>query len=104
MEQPSLGYLILKTTGILIVLIGLMVGVVFFLRKYLPGIVRAHGGGNRIKVIERRILSPKHSIVLVEVDGIRFIVGLSPQNIVFLERASLDSNIFQDEEDTEVRS
>lgn len=104
MEYPSFGYLILKTAGVLIFLILCMVLLVFFMRKYFPKFIGRYGSGNHIKIIERCVLSPKHSIVLVEIDGVRFVVGIGPQNIVFMEGTLLQPTILQDAEEIEAKS
>lgn len=100
MEQPSFGYLILKTAGVLGLLIGLMVLLAFLLRKHSPRLFRQYASDRQIKIIERCPLSPKHTLVLVEVDGVRLLVGIGPQNIVIKEKPSA-KEIFTSE-DTEV--
>ncbi|MEJ5300792.1 MAG: flagellar biosynthetic protein FliO [Thermodesulforhabdaceae bacterium] len=91
MEQPSFGYLLLKTAGVLVLIIALMFFLVFLLRRYSPTLLRKYSSERQIKVIERCSLSPKHSLVLVEIDGIQFLVGIGPQNIVINEKSSSTS-------------
>lgn len=102
MEQPSFGYLFLKTAGVLIFLIVFMLIIVFFLKKYFPRF--QYGRESHIRIIERRLITSKHSIVLVEIDGVRFIVGIGPQNIVFLDKNPVQYSVFQSENDAEVKS
>lgn len=100
MEQPSFGYLLLKTVGVLGLLIALMVLMAFLFRKHSQKLLSRYASNRQIKIIERCSLSPKHTLVLVEVDGVKLLVGIGPQNIVIKEKPSAEK--FLASEDTEV--
>lgn len=104
MEQPSFGYLFLKTAGVLICLIVFMVIVVFFLKRYFPRFVGQYGRESHIRIVERRLITSRHSIVLMEIDGVRLIVGIGPQNIVFFDKNPVQYGMSQSENDAEVKS
>jgi flagellar biosynthetic protein FliO len=103
-ENTSFGYLLLKTAGVLGFIILLMLGTLFFVKKYFPRLIPRYGGTGRIKVIEKYMLSPKHSLVLVEIDGLKFVVGIGPQNITLKEGwSSLEMKISESDEDNKVK-
>ncbi len=84
METPSFGYLLVKTVIILLVFLGIMGGMAFLLRKYQGRLLRGYLRGRSLHVVERCALSPRHSLVVVEVGGVRLLVGVSPQGISLL--------------------
>jgi flagellar biosynthetic protein FliO len=102
-EQTSFGLLLLKTAGVLGLIILLMLGTLFVVKKYFPKLIPRYGTTGHIKVIEKYMLSPKHSLVLVEIDGSKYIVGIGPQNIA-LEKGltSLKDDTPKSNQDDEV--
>lgn len=68
----------------LVVVLGIGIGVLFSLRRYLPV---SHGGGvggRRIQLIETRRLTPRTALFLVTVDGERLLLAQSGDNIQHL--------------------
>jgi len=78
-------------------LIGTMVVIVltyYGSRWYVKRIARGQGsltGGNHIKVVERLVVSKSGSIIIIDVQGIQYMVGVNDQNINIL--AQLDDPI-----------
>jgi flagellar protein FliO/FliZ len=78
----------LKMLFALAIVLGLMVGSVYFFRRYLP---RSSGGLNDhslINIMASRYLGPKSSIMLVEILGKVIVIGISPNQMSHLETIS----------------
>jgi len=88
-ETISLTTAIFKTLGSLIIVVGLMLLLLFWIRKM--GLVRT---GSRdeglITVLDSRMLAPKKQVSVLEVAGTYLVVGLAEQQITLL--ATLDPN------------
>lgn len=88
-ETISLTAAIFKTLGSLIIVLGLMFLLLFWIRK--AGLAR--GGAGReslITVLDSRMLAPKKQVCLLEVAGSYLLIGLSEQQITML--ATLEAN------------
>ena len=68
--------------GSFLVVIGLLVALLYGLR-WLQRKQLASAAG-RLRVAESLYLGPRHRIVLVEVDGQAYVVGLSPQQFTLI--------------------
>jgi len=88
-ETLSLTTTIFKTLGSLILVVGLMLLLLFWIRKM--GLVRV---GSRqedlITVLDSQMLAPKKQVSVLEVAGAYLVVGLTEQKITLL--ATLDAN------------
>ena len=88
-ETLSLTTAIFKTIGSLIIVVGLMLLLLSWIRKM--GLVR---GGSRpeglIAVLDSQMLAPKKQVSVLEVAGTYLVVGLTEQKITLL--ATLDAN------------
>jgi len=88
-ETLSLTTTIFKTLGSLTIVIGLMLLLLFWIRKM--GLVRV---GSRqeglISVLDSQMLAPKKQVSVLEVAGAYLVVGLTEQKITLL--ATLDAN------------
>jgi flagellar protein FliO/FliZ len=82
-ETISLTTAIFKTLGSLIIVVGLMLLLLFWIRKM--GLVRT---GSReeglITVLDSRMLAPKKQVSVLEVAGTYLVVGLAEQQITLL--------------------
>lgn len=82
MEMVTLG---IKTMGMLLIVLALLVVVLRILRRI--AYARADGkNGSLLKVIASLNLSQKDRIAVVDVYGEKIVVGISPGNISFLTR------------------
>ena len=88
-ETLSLTTTIFKTIGSLIIVVGLMLLLLFWIRKM--GLIRV---GSRqeglITVLDSQMLAPKKQVSVLEVAGAYLVVGLTDQQITLL--ATLDPN------------
>jgi flagellar biosynthetic protein FliO len=82
-------WVLVKTLFSLVAVLGLMIGVVFLLKKFVYGSGAPSSAQVEIKVIGSRSLSPKKSISVVRVMGKVLVVGLSEQGMSLL--TELDS-------------
>lgn len=88
-ETLSLTTAIFKTIGALIIVIGLMLLILSWIKK--TGMVR--GGASRdglIAILDSRMLAPKKQVSVLEVAGTYLVVGISEQQITLL--ATLEAN------------
>ncbi len=88
-ETLSLTTTIFKTLGSLIIVVGIMLLLLFWIRKM--GLVRV---GSRqeglISVLDSQMLAPKKQVSVLEVAGTYLVIGLTEQKITLL--ATLDAN------------
>jgi flagellar protein FliO/FliZ len=68
----------------LAVVLGLMVGAVYLMRRFLNQPSSGHRGGSLIQVVSTRYLGPKSSILLVDVLGKGIVLGLSNGQMTLL--------------------
>jgi len=88
-ETLSLTTTIFKTLGSLIIVVGLMLILLFWIRK-MGFTGTSSGQTNLITVIDSQMLAPKKQVSVLEVAGTYMVVGLSEQQITLL--ATLDTN------------
>lgn len=78
---------LLRTLGALGVVLGLLAGALWVIRRYdikLPGRVAA-GGGRRIELIERLPLDARRSVALIRRDGREHLILVGPEGAVLVE-------------------
>lgn len=75
---PSLLSAGLRAGGMILALIALAIGWIVWQR-------RSRGGERRMKIEDRLVISRAASVVLMEVDGQRLLVGVSPEGIRLLQ-------------------
>lgn len=88
-ETISLTMAIFKTLGSLVLVVGLMLLLLFWIRKM--GLAR--GGSSQeglITVLDSQMLAPKKQVSVLEVAGSYLVIGLTEQQITLL--ATLDAN------------
>ncbi len=82
-ESGSLLASIGKTVAALAVVVGLMLMLLFWLRKM--GLGKLTGRpGSLISILETRLIAPKKYVTVLQVAGERFVVGITDQQINFL--------------------
>ena len=77
----------LKTMAMLFLVLGLLVLVLYFMKRFLF-LRRGAKGDLFIKVLSSLHLSPKERIEVIEVSGEKIVLGVTPGNISFLTKLS----------------
>ena len=77
----------LKTTAMLFLVLGLLVLVLYIMKRFLF-LRRGPRGDMLIKVLSSLHLSPKERIEVIEVLGEKIVVGITPGNISLLTKLS----------------
>lgn len=96
---------VLRMLGALGVVLGLLAGALWFVRRYnirLPGAVARGGAGGRVALVERVGLDARRSVALVRRDGREHLILLSPEGNMLIESAILRDEI--DEAAAEARA
>lgn len=77
-------YEFLKMLGILGVMVAILLGFSWYMRRYTGARYEKANDESLIKIIDRRPLSQKSVVYLLEVEGKSLVVGESPQGLVKL--------------------
>jgi flagellar biogenesis protein FliO len=88
-------YSLLRTFGALAVVLGMLAGALWIVRRHdirLPGRV-AGGATRRLEVVERVSLDSRRSVALLRRDGREHLVLLSPEGNIMLETAIIRDDI-----------
>ena len=75
----------LKTVATLFLVLGLLVLVLYFMKRFLL-LKRGAKGDLLIKVLSSLHLSPKQRIEVIEISGEKIVLGVTPGNISFLTK------------------
>ncbi len=86
--RPNLFQSGIRMMTALIVVIGIMLLVAYGARRFLARKGTLPGKEAMIRILATRYLGSKNSLSVVDVDGERFVIGLSPQGISFLTALS----------------
>jgi len=75
----------LKTLAMLFIVLGLLILVLYLIKRFL--LLRRGAKGDRlIKVLSSLHLSPKERIEVIEISGEKIVLGITPGNISFLTK------------------
>jgi flagellar protein FliO/FliZ len=83
LAESGLTAAIVKMLAALALVLAVLVGLYWFVRRFLPGQTPGTAGGG-LRLVGRLPLGPKRGLALVEVAGRVLVVGLSEQNISLL--------------------
>jgi len=85
MIEPELINTGLKTIAMLFIVLGVLVLVLYIMKKFISP--KGKGKGELIiKVVSSLYLSPKERVEVIEISGERIVVGITPGNINFLTK------------------
>jgi flagellar protein FliO/FliZ len=91
---PDLWITLLKSFGMLCVVLALLIALLWLMRRLY------HGGGSRqpglIRIRSSAYLAPKERIVLVDVMGEKLLLGVTPQQINLLARVSDENGAYEE--------
>jgi flagellar protein FliO/FliZ len=80
MEGLNVWVMMLKSLGMLSIVLGILVGVLYLMKKFTHAGGR-HGERNMIRMISAFYLTPKERVVLMDVMGRKILIGVTPQGI-----------------------
>ncbi len=80
--------MIIRMTGALALILGLMLTAAFLLRKW--GGLTGRAGSRYIEVMENRLLLPKRHVSLIRVAGTYFLIGSTEKGMSLLGRLEKD--------------
>jgi len=89
--QPyNYGKEFLKVVLGLIALLAIIILLAYLLRRFAYGRIAMGRSGSRIQILEHQPLNSKNIVYLIEVDGQKSVVGVSPQGIHPIASLNLD--------------
>lgn len=89
--MPELWITLLKSFGMLCIVLGLLVAVLWLLRRfYQPG---GAGQEGLIRILATSFVAPKERIVLVDVLGEKFLLGVTAEKINLLAKIADEENV-----------
>jgi flagellar protein FliO/FliZ len=88
MDSVSFFPSFLKMLAALAIVLGLMIGAMYVLKRFLHQTVPGMDDGQTIRILSTRYLGPKNSIMLVDVLGQLMVIGLSNQQMSLLTTIS----------------
>ena len=75
----------LKTVAMLAIVLGLLILVLYFMKRFLF-VSRGVKGDLLIKILSSLHLSPKERIEVIEISGEKIVLGITPGSITFLTK------------------
>jgi len=86
-------YSVLKLAGSLALVVAMIYLAAWLIRKFDRHLPHS---ANTIKILDTRSVDPRHSVIVVDVSGVRLILGVTPQSMSLLQvlpqpRAHVDS-------------
>ncbi len=94
-ETVQFGSAIIKMVGGLAVVLALVFGLAYFMRK-LSGYSSLAGDGRLLKIISTHRIGPKQVIALYQVGNRALLLGISQDNITFLTDISIEDLEIED--------
>ncbi|MBE9580206.1 MAG: flagellar biosynthetic protein FliO [Proteobacteria bacterium] len=85
MIQPNLWGAGLKTLAMLCIVIGVLILVLFLMKRFLY-LRNGSGQGQLIKMLSSYHVTPKERIALIDVAGEKLVIGITPANITCLAK------------------
>jgi flagellar protein FliO/FliZ len=92
MDTPELWITLLKSIGMLSLVLGLLIASLYLIRKLLYGQSGTSARGT-IQMLATYHISPKERIILVDVLGEKILLGVTPQNIHRLATLSVKKDV-----------
>ena len=88
MESVSLMSSFLNMIFALAIILGLLLGAVYLLKKFLPNVAPTLGDNSMINIVSARSLGPKSSIMIVEILSKVVVIGVSADKLSYLTEIS----------------
>ncbi len=85
-RSPGMGAASLKALGALLLILALILLIAWFVRRYLLRFLPATGTrGEGIQILAVRVLGPKRSVHLLQVEGRKLLIGSSETEVTLLK-------------------
>ena len=99
-ESLDVGGMYIQMFGSLLLVLGLMLGLAYVAKRFLPKQLVGATQGDHLKLVQSLSLGPKRYVSLIEADGQRILVGVTEEQINLIkvldntnfEQAMLDLN------------
>ncbi|MCK9362259.1 MAG: flagellar biosynthetic protein FliO [Syntrophales bacterium] len=88
MESVSIMSSFLNMIFALAVILGLLLGAVYLLKKFLPNAAPAFVDNSIINIVSARYLGPKSSVMILEILGKVIVIGVSADKLSYLTEIS----------------
>ena len=92
-ESLDVGGMYIQMFGSLLLVLGLMLGLAYVAKRFLPKQMVGATRGDDLKLIQSLPLGPKSYVSLIEADGQRILVGVTEENINLIK--ALDNKNFE---------
>ena len=92
MASPDLWVTLLKSAAMLSIVLALLIGILFLMRRLFYGNARISGRG-LIRTVASNYVAPKERIVLIEVLGEMVLLGITPHAINCLAKFPADGRL-----------
>lgn len=92
-QSPVTGGAWIKAIGSLMVVLGLVLGLSWVVKKYFPNKLMGATGGSHLRLIQNLPMGPNRYISLIEADGKRMLIGVTENQINLIK--SLDDMSFE---------
>lgn len=86
---PELWLSLIKSAGMLCIVIGIMLGVLYLIKR-LSGFKGVAGSDDGIQVISSRYLAAKTKLMIVHVAGEKLLLGVTPQSINLITKITAE--------------
>lgn len=97
MAEHSFFYLLLKTTLALAIVVLLIFALFFILKKVgYKSLISTNNKNNKIQILEKRFLAPKHYLIHVEWENYKFLISVLQNQLTVIEKtksASANDNL-----------
>ncbi|MBI5420126.1 MAG: FliO/MopB family protein [Deltaproteobacteria bacterium] len=90
-EGPSFLWAAVKMLLSLAVVLGILLAISHYSKKYMDRLSQAGGAGRSLSVSEIRRIGPKAQIVVLEAFGARYLLGLSPAGFSLIDKVRDDT-------------
>lgn len=88
--------LLLKVGGILFIILGLLFGFIFIIKRFRPGLITSLRGEHGMRLVGSLRLGTRHSIAILEVQDKWLIIGIAPESMSLIhtmDKPDADSSL-----------
>lgn len=89
---PEFWSVILKSFGMLLIVLGILIAVLWLIRRYVAR-EGSMGQAGVIRLLASLYVAPKERVALIDVLGEKILIGITPNQISFLARIQDEENV-----------